>query len=486
MIYPTLEIYNELSVSAPIVPITCKLSADTLTPISLFQTFGCQADSFLLESVLGGERWARYSIMGRAPIITFECDRGEITCFIKGRKKESGGNPVQALQGIMVEFSGEKFSYVEPFYCGLLGYFGYDFIRYVEKIPDHNPDPVKMPDCRLMAPGEVIVFDHLKNEITLIANAFTEDGAGAYGRAVQRLGRIIEEITAGTPYKVSHHHKGKLNFRAETSKADYCAAVERAQAYIRDGDIFQVVLSQRFQAEYTGDALPIYRALRNVNPSPYLLYLQFDDMNIVGSSPEMLVRVRGHKIETCPIAGTRRRGETEAIDRQLEAEMVSDEKEISEHYMLVDLARNDVGKVSEFGSVEVKNPGHVEMYSHVMHIVTNVGGQLKPGFSTVDVLTSLLPAGTLSGAPKVRAMEIIEELESTRRGVYGGAIGYLGFDGNMDTCIAIRTAVIKNGKIYIQAGAGIVADSVPEKEFEETMNKAGALFAALDKSGGML
>lgn len=486
MIYPTLEMYNEMALSAPVVPITCQLSADTLTPISLFQKFGCRADSFLLESVLGGERWARYSIMGRAPVITLECDRGKISCFVKGRKKEIAGNPVQAIKDVMAEFSAGKFAYVEPFYCGLLGYFGYDFIRYVEKLPDHNPDPVGMPDCRLMAPGEVIVFDHLKNEITLIVNAFTEEGVGAYGRAVQRLGRIIEEITAGAPHKATGHRQGKLNFVAETSKADYCAAVERARQYIRDGDIFQVVLSQRFQAAYTGEALPVYRALRQVNPSPYLLYLQFADMHIVGSSPEMLVRVQGSKIETCPIAGTRKRGKTEEADRQLEAEMLGDEKELSEHYMLVDLARNDVGKVSEFGSVKVSNPGHVEMYSHVMHIVTNVEGQIKPGLSTVDVLTSLLPAGTLSGAPKVRAMEIIEELEPARRGVYGGAIGYLGFDGNMDTCIAIRTAVIKGEKIYIQAGAGIVADSVPEKEFEETMNKAGALFAALDRAGGML
>ncbi len=486
MIYPALEMYNQMSVQAPVVPVTCKLSADTYTPISLFQKFGCRPDSFLLESVLGGERWARYSIMGRDPIITFECDRGNIVYKVKGEKIEQTGNPSESIKNIIKNFSAEKFSYVEPFYCGLLGYFGYDFIRYVEKIPDTNPDPVGMPDCRLMAPGEVIVFDHLKNEIILIANTFTKDGIGAYGQAVQKLGKMIEEITTGVPYKVEAHHRGKLNFISQTGKEEYCQAVDKAKAYIKDGDIFQVVLSQRFEAEYHGEVLPIYRALRNVNPSPYLLYLQFADMSIVGSSPEMLVRVQGNKIETCPIAGTRKRGATAEADSELEREMLSDEKEVSEHYMLVDLARNDVGKVSEFGSVEVKNPAHVEMYSHVMHIVTNVEGKMKQGISTVDVLTSLLPAGTLSGAPKVRAMEIIEELEPLRRGVYGGAIGYLGFDGNMDTCIAIRTAVIKDQKIYIQTGAGIVADSVPEKEFEETMNKAGALFTALDKAGGMI
>jgi len=266
---------------------------------------------------------------------------------------------------------------------------------------------------------------------------------------------------------------------------DFCISVEKAKAYIRDGDIFQVVLSQRFTADYQGDPLPVYRALRSVNPSPYMFYIQLEDSSIVGSSPEMLVRVTDGRIETCPIAGTRPRGKNEAEDCFLTAELLADEKEISEHYMLVDLARNDVGKVAAFGTVEVENMGHVEKYSHVMHIVTNVEGTLRKGQSTIDVLSSLLPAGTLSGAPKVRAMEIIDELEPLRRGIYGGAVGYLGFDRNMDTCIAIRSAVIRNGKIHVQAGAGIVADSVPETEYLESMNKAKALFVALEKAGGM-
>ena len=488
MILPSYEEFSVLTRTARVIPVVQHINADLFTPISVFQKFGCRPHSFLLESVVGGERWARYSIMGRHPILEFSVADGKTTYKKLGQEYPAellGGTPVPQLRELVRQCESEPFSYINHFYCGLLGYFGYDFVRYCEILPDNNPDTIGLPDCHLTAPGEVIVFDHFKNEITVIVNVFSEGGGDAYAQATQRLGEIIHEIENPVVSELARIHPESLIFEPQTEKQVFCDSVDKARAYIRDGDIFQVVLSQRFTADYQGDPLPVYRALRSVNPSPYMFFLQLEDTAIVGSSPEMLVRVTNGRIETCPIAGTRPRGKNDAEDRLLEADLLADEKEISEHYMLVDLSRNDVGKVSSFGTVEVHNMGHVEKYSHVMHIVTNVEGTLRPGQSTVDVLSSLLPAGTLSGAPKVRAMEIIDELEPLRRGVYGGAIGYLGFDGNMDTCIAIRTSVIRNGKIYIQAGAGIVADSVPENEYLETMNKSKALFTALEKAGGM-
>lgn len=488
MIFPSYDDFSELTKTARIIPVIQKINADLFTPISVFQKFGCRPHSFLLESFVGGDRWSRYSIMGRNPMISFSVSSGRTSYTKRGQTypaKILGETPLAQLSELLRQCESDRFSYINHFYCGLLGYFGYDFIRYCEVLPDSNPDTIGLPDCDLSAPGEVIVFDHLKNEITVIVNVFSEGGADAYADAAARLDEIISEIQSPAAAELSRIHPEDLNFVPQTRKADFCEAVEKAKAYIRDGDIFQVVLSQRFTAEYQGDPLPIYRALRSVNPSPYMFYIQLEDASIVGSSPEMLVRVTDGRIETCPIAGTRPRGRTDAEDRILEADLLADEKEISEHYMLVDLARNDVGKVSSFGSVQVKNMGHVEKYSHVMHIVTNVEGKIRDGQSTVDVLSALLPAGTLSGAPKVRAMEIIDELEPLRRGVYGGAIGYLGFDRDMDTCIAIRTAVIRGGKIHVQAGAGIVADSVPENEYLESVNKAKALFVALEKAGGM-
>ena len=488
MIYPSYDEFVRLTKTARIIPIVQKINADLYTPISIFQKFGGSPHSFLLESVVGGERWARYSIMGRNPIIEFVIKNGKTTYKKRGQEMPADildGDPISQLKELTKACESAPFPYIQPFYCGLLGYFGYDFIRYCEILPDNNPDTIGLPDCDLAAPGETIVFDHLKNELSLIVNVFAESGADAYALALVRLDEIATEIEKSEPADKAKTHPSELRFLPQTPKEDYCSAVEKAKEYIIDGDIFQVVLSQRFTAAYAGDPLPIYRALRSVNPSPYLFYIQLEEASIIGSSPEMLVRVTNGKIETCPIAGTRPRGHNPMDDQLLEKELLADEKEISEHYMLVDLARNDVGKVSKFGTVEAKNIGHVEKYSHVMHIVTNVEGQLQPGFSTVDVLQSLLPAGTLSGAPKVRAMEIIDELEPLRRGIYGRAIGYLGFDGNMDTCIAIRTAILHNGEIHVQAGAGIVADSDPEKEYQESMNKARALFVALDKAGTM-
>ena len=488
MILPSYEDYLTLAKTSRILPVVQKINGDLYTPISVFRKFGCKSNTFLLESVLNGERWARYSMMGRNPILEFSVDHGLTRYRKSGQDFPAdllGDSPVSQLKALAAQYQSPKLPYIDHFYCGLVGYFGYDFIRYSEVLPDDNPDEIRLPDCVLSAPGEVIVFDHLRNELTLIVNIFTDEGAGSYPRAVARLGEMIRELSETENLPLSKVHPDDLRFLPATPKENYLDAVEKAKAYIRDGDIFQVVLSQRFSAEYLGDPLPIYRALRNVNPSPYMFYLQLEDAAIVGSSPEMLVRVTDGRIETCPIAGTRPRGRNKEEDILLEKDLLADEKEIAEHYMLVDLARNDVGKVSAIGTVAAKNVGHIERYSHVMHIVTNVEGTLSSERTPVDVLCSLLPAGTLSGAPKVRAMEIIDELETLRRGAYGGAVGYIGFDGNLDTCITIRSAVIRNGRIHAQAGAGIVADSVPEKEYQESMNKSRAIFVALEKAGDM-
>lgn len=488
MIHPSFDNFTQLTQKARIIPVVQRIQADLFTPISVFRTFGCRPQSFLLESVVNGERWARYSIMGRCPLIEYSVSSGQTQYRVNGKEYPSemlGSNPIEQLRDLTARSQSGHFPYIDHFYCGLLGYFGYDFVRYSEELPDNNPDPLAMPDCSLMAPGEVIVFDHLKNEAAIIVNVFSESGADAYTRAVARIGEMIEEIENPGTISPAKVHPDDLRFISHTRREDFCAGVEKAREYIRNGDIFQVVLSQRFSSDYFGDPFPVYRALRTVNPSPYMFFIQMENSSIIGSSPEMLVRVTDGLIETCPIAGTCPRGKNAAEDDRLQEKLLQDEKEISEHYMLVDLARNDVGRVSKIGTVEAKNIAHLEKYSHVMHIVTNVEGTLREGLSDIDVLASILPAGTLSGAPKIRAMEIIDELEPLHRGLYGGAIGYLGFDGNMDTCITIRTAIIRDRQIHVQAGAGIVADSDPEKEYEESMNKARALFTALEKSGGM-
>lgn len=488
LIEPSYSQFSSLLQERRIIPIVQHIPADLFTPISVFRRFATGPKSFLLESVVNGQRWSRYSIMGTDPMIEYTVKRGVATYRVGSQNyppENLGGQPIEHLKSILARSVSGRFDYIDHFYCGLIGYFGYDFVRYSENLPDNNPDNIDMPDCHLMAPEQVIVFDHLKNEAAVIVNVFSEEGADGYTKAVSKIANIIARIHDTSPIRPARVHPTELNFQSHTGHDRYCESVERAKDYIRDGDIFQVVLSQRFSSDYFGEALPVYRALRTVNPSPYMFYFHLEDASIVGSSPEMLVRINDGVIETCPIAGTRPRGKTAEEDQAFEEELLCDEKEISEHYMLVDLARNDVGKVAEIGTVEAKNIGHVEKYSHVMHIVTNVFGKLREPFSPVDVLSSLLPAGTLSGAPKIRAMEIIDELEPLRRGLYGGAVGYFGFDGDMDTCITIRTALIRDRKIHVQAGAGIVADSDPEKEYEESMNKARALFAALEKSGGM-
>ena len=486
---PDLADFRRLAGLHRLIPVSRRLTADTVTPISLFHRFDDQTSAWLLESVINGERWARYSIMGRRPLLRINCRDGRIV--LDGVKAPAGfgmseGDPVTAIRNLLDAYKLPPELEAEGFRCGLVGYFAYDFIRYLEKLPECNPDELGLPDCDLMAPGDVVVYDHLKAELTLVTNVLSQGHPQAeYEDAAKRLDQLETALLGPRPGSVETAPTNPLHldFQPNVSRDDFLSQVERARRYIKAGDIFQVVLSQRFTAAYHQDPFAVYRALRHVNPSPYLFYLRTPGAILIGASPEMLVRLTAKTVETCPIAGTRPRGKTPDEDNRLAADLLADAKELAEHAMLVDLARNDVGRISQFGSVHVKDFCHVEKFSHVMHLVTTVEGQIRDDRSSIDVLASLLPAGTLSGAPKIRAMEIIDELETVRRGPYGGAVGYLGFDGRLDTCITIRTAVLKDNKIHIQAGAGIVADSVPETEYDETMNKARAVLTAISKAG---
>jgi anthranilate synthase component 1 len=400
------------------------------------------------------------------------------------------GNPVHTIRELMSSYKGATVEGLPRFNGGAVGFFGYDTARYFEELPDVPKDDVGLPEIHFMFADEIIAFDHFKQKIHIIVNVHVEGSIErAYNSATNRISEIYREL-AGSRWKLATaaiprdvRQSKPLNVTSNISKEQYCKNVEKAKEYIRNGDIFQVVLSQRLCAETDSNPLDVYRALRIINPGPYMYYLKFNGYTIAGSSPEMLVRVEDRVVETCPIAGTRKRGATGEEDESLEKELLSDEKERAEHVMLVDLGRNDIGRISDFGSVEVLNFMHIEKFSHVMHIVTSVRGHLKDGMTAFDALSSVLPAGTLSGAPKIRAMEIIDELENVKRCQYGGAVGYLSFNGNLDSCITIRTIVFKDGKAYIQAGGGIVSDSVPELEFEESMNKAGATLKALAEAG---
>ncbi|MBZ4644788.1 MAG: anthranilate synthase component [Clostridia bacterium] len=490
MYYPSLEQYQEWSVSSKVIPVSYEMNADTETPISLFKKFSTDQHCYLFESVEGGERWARYSFMGRKPLSIFKTVNGNTSIQMYNEEKRVNKNPIKILKELLEQLKSRTFSHLPRFYGGVVGYFSYDFVRYYENIKDKNMDEIGLPDCHLIIPEEVVVFDHLKQKIYIIVNTipqYRQNVYNVYNEAIKKIDNIISELSveATSSRKLKNDiAKANIEFSCSVSKEQFCSNVKKAKQYIKDGDIFQVVLSQRLKSRYDGDPFDVYRILRTLNPSPYMYFLKFDDYSIAGASPEMLVRVEQGVVETCPIAGTRPRGKSAEEDEVLADELLKDEKEIAEHIMLVDLGRNDVGRVCEFGSVKAENLMHIEKYSHVMHMVTNVQGILRKDKSPVDVLTGLLPAGTVSGAPKVRAMEIIEEIENLKRGVYAGAIGYIGFDGNLDTCIAIRTAIFRQGYVYVQAGAGIVADSIPEKEYEETLNKAQALISAVKKAGG--
>jgi anthranilate synthase component 1 len=500
MIRPDYKEFARLSRGTTLVPVAKSISADLLTPVSAFLAVAeGEPDAFLLESVEGGEKIGRYTFLGVRPFLRLESRGAEITIG-RGRTKKverRTGNVFDVIKELLQQHRPAAMEGLPPFTAGAVGYCAYDIVRRLENIGEHASDDLDVPDCVLMFFDRVLAFDHLRHQIHIVASADVTREAPrvAYERAVKDIARIEKKLAAG--WKPAHWRKAatksKLAARARTpkprtSKPKFLENVRRAKEYIAAGDIFQVVLSQRWDFEPGVAPLDLYRKLRTVNPSPYMYFLRFGGggrkdsggMHVLGSSPEMLVRAGGRKLEYRPIAGTHPRGRDEAEDAALEKKMLTDEKERAEHVMLVDLGRNDLGRVSEYGSVKVRELMYVERYSHVMHLVSALEGRLRPELNAMDAFAACFPAGTLSGAPKVRAMQIIEELEPTRRGVYGGSVLYADFAGNLDSCIAIRTLLMKGKKAYLQAGAGIVADSDPQREFEETENKARAVLRAVE------
>ena len=487
-VIPTRDEFLNKATEGNLIPVYKEIFADLETPVSAFKKVDTSGNSFLFESVEQGENWGRYSFIGVDPRIVFRSKGTTLEIIEDGQTSTTDGDPLQAIRNILKQFTPVKTEGLPRFYGGLVGYFSYDMVRFFERLPSTANRDVDVYDSCFVAPDTILVFDNISHTIKVIANAFIpeSDPGQAYDKAVSRIDDMVKRLKTPLPSQpstdaISDRDSDKTEgFSSNFSRDEFMAATRKIKAYIRDGDVIQTVLSQRFETVLDVDPFDIYRALRIINPSPYMFYIRLDGTILVGSSPEILVRVEDRKVMVRPIAGTRPRGKTEQHDQDLEKELLKDPKERAEHVMLVDLGRNDVGRVARTGSVNVDELMAVERYSHVMHIVSNVSGILQDDEDAFSALKACFPAGTLSGAPKVRAMEIIEELEPNRRGIYGGSVGYFSFSGNMDMCIAIRTLVIKDGRVYAQAGAGIVADSVPETEFEETVNKVRALFKAVE------
>jgi anthranilate synthase component 1 len=486
MQFPDYREFSRLAQHASLVPVAKTIAADLRTPVSAFLSIAAEEPSaFLLESVEGGEKIGRYTFLGARPYMVLRARGREITLERSGKKQQIEGSVFQVLDRLLREHTPAHLPGLPPFTAGAVGFFSHDAVRQLEKLPELAKDDLHAPDCTLMFFDRLLAFDHVRHEIFIIATADVrrQTPRRAYDQAVRDIERIERQLTAPLEKKYlrpARALQGKLKPTISVSKKRFLATVEKIKEYIMAGDVFQAVPSLRLELEPGVAPFNIYRALRRVNPSPYMYFLRMDDLTILGSSPEMLVRVTGQKLEYRPIAGTRKRGKDEAEDLRLEEELRQDEKERAEHVMLVDLGRNDVGRVSEFGSVHVRDLMFVERYSHVMHLVSAVEGRLRRDLGPVDALAACFPAGTLTGAPKVRAMQIIEEVEPVRRGIYGGAILYADFAGNLDSCIAIRTMLMKGKKAYVQAGAGIVADSVPESEYQECLNKTRALVRAVE------
>lgn len=505
---PVLRDFQKLAKSHTLVPVYRTLVADLETPVSAFLRVAAnEPEAFLLESVEGGEQVGRYTFIGIRPYKKIVSRGDQITLHEGRRKRTYTGDIFAELKQHLSGHTPARLPGLPPFTAGAVGFFAYDVVRQIERLPELARDELGVPDACLMFFDEVLAFDHVKKEIHLIVTAdLTKEKAGAaYKNALRRLDKLARRLSTPLPKPARIRDTGKLKITHRTARAAFLKAVAKTKEYISAGDVFQCVLSQRFDVVPGVDPFSVYRSLRIVNPSPYMYFLRFGleetqqaasskrghakrsavrevPAHIVGSSPELLVRVHGRTLEYRPIAGTQPRSENEAEDRALEEKMRSDEKEVAEHVMLVDLGRNDLGRVSEFGSVKVKDLMYVERYSHVMHLVSKLEGRLRGDLSAVDAFRACFPAGTLSGAPKIRAMEIIEELEPARRGVYGGSVFYADFSGNLDSCIAIRTLFMRGEQGYIQAGAGIVADSVPEKEYEESVNKSRAVVRAIERA----
>ncbi|MFA5097758.1 MAG: anthranilate synthase component I [Candidatus Margulisiibacteriota bacterium] len=484
MYYPDKKDFLKLAKKGNLIPICRNIMADIETPVSAFAKIEGRY-SFLLESVEGGQNVGRYSFLGCEPYMLFQSKNDEIriTAFDKKKRTEVlKGDPFEVLKKLMKEHRPMKVEGLPRFHGGAVGYIAYDAVRFIENIPDKNPDDLGLADIQLLFTDTIIAFDHVKHMINVISNArIKNDPSASYDLAVKKIEEIIRRLKAPVKLKQLELPDEPPEFRLSSNftKIEFEQNVVKAKEYIKAGDIIQVVPSQRFTAPLKREPLTVYRILRAINPSPYMYYLKFDDVKLIGSSPEVMVRLEGTKSTVRPIAGTRKRGSGEEEDLALERELLSDEKEKAEHIMLVDLARNDLGKVCEKGSVKATRLMDVEKYSHVMHIVSNVEGTLEKGKDAFDLFKAAFPAGTVSGAPKIRAMEIIDELENTKRGPYAGAVGYFDFYGDLDTCITIRTILVKNKTAYVQAGGGIVLDSSPSKEYEESCNKARALIRAL-------
>ena len=488
MLRTSPEQFETLAGQGSHIPVVREVLADLDTPLSLFRKIDDGRTAFLLESVEGGEKWARYSFLGVGARAIFRATGSRVEWVENGETEvlEVDGDPLKVLRDRLCAFEAvQPTDFTLPrFIGGAVGMIGYDWVRFVEKIPDSNPDRIGLPDAFFVLPEFVLVYDNVRHTVLIIVHAEVADSgpaAAAYAEACDRIESMLDQIRkpmAADPRLPAIHQPMEVD--RSMSESEYHEIVKRAKEYIEAGDIFQVVLAQQFQVPEQVDPFSIYRHLRVINPSPYMYFIRMEDAVLVGSSPEILVRLEGERIDVRPIAGTRKRGETPEEDKQLELELLADPKERAEHLMLVDLGRNDAGRVSEIGSVEVDEYAIVERYSHVMHIVSNVHGRLREGLDWLDVLRATFPAGTLSGAPKVRAMEIIDELETVRRSFFGGCAGYLDYSGNIDMAITIRSMVAKDGKLTLEAGAGIVADSDPAFEFRECSIKAAAVLTAID------
>ena len=479
-VVPSIEEIRSIAASGKydVVPVSCEILSDFTTPIEVIRILkNASTHAYMLESAQADERWGRYTFLGFDPKLEITCINGEITY---GGKTEKTDDPSAIIREILSHFKSPRLSYLPSFTGGLVGYFSYDYLGYAEPSARCDvEDNENFKDVDLMLFDKVIAFDHVRQKLILISNMSLDDIDEGYKEAVSDLEELIDLLKNGAK---SVDPEGRLLSEVTPlfTKDEYCAMVLKAKHHIHEGDIFQIVLSNRLSASFEGSLLNTYRILRTINPSPYMFYFAGTDVEVAGASPETLVKLEDGVLHTFPLAGTRPRGKTEEEDKSLEAELLADEKELAEHNMLVDLGRNDLGKISEFGTVEVEKLRSIERYSHVMHIGSTVRGKIAPQYDALDAIEAVLPAGTLSGAPKIRACQLIGELENNKRGIYGGAIGYIDFTGNMDTCIAIRIAYKKNGKVFVRSGAGIVADSIPEKEYEECLNKARAVLNSLN------
>ncbi|MBL7158546.1 MAG: anthranilate synthase component I [Candidatus Omnitrophica bacterium] len=486
MHYPSKKEFIKLAKKGNVIPVYREIHADFETPLSAFAKIDCGEFSYLLESVEGGKRIARYSFLGSNPSLVFMSKGKNITIIDRKKKRtyRTKSDPLEEIRRIMRGFSFVPIKGLPRFCGGLVGYMGYDMVRFFEKLPDKNPNDLGLPGSLFVLTDTILIFDHADRKIKVVSNAHVNKHAGrSYDEAVKKIENIIKKLSVPIA-RVEKKIIGikKRSVKSNFTKQGFMETVKKAKTYIKKGDVIQVVLSQRLKTRIKCDPFDIYRALRSINPSPYMFYLKFGKVSFVGTSPEIMVRSEDGLAEVRPIAGTRKRGRNGREDAALARELLKDPKERAEHIMLVDLGRNDIGRVCDFKSVRVREFMTVEKYSHVMHIVSDISGRLKKGKDVFDLVRASFPAGTVSGAPKIRAMEIIDELENVKRGPYAGSVGYFSFSGNLDTCITIRTIIIKDKTAYIQAGAGIVADSNPGREYCETLNKAKAMLAAIDEA----